>query len=95
VDRTWLSHLARPFLAASPPGVVGGRGDGVHGALTLQVAAGHGPQAAVVSWPSFTLAAPVVSGSCVATSSWNASAARLTLQLSAGAGCTVTLRAAS
>jgi endoglycosylceramidase len=95
VDRAWLVHLARPFVAAAPPGVIGGRGDGVRGALSIAVSASHGPQAAVVSWPSYTLAAPVVSGSCVATSSFDAPTSRLTLQLTAGAGCTVTLRAGS
>jgi endoglycosylceramidase len=95
VDRAWLSHLARPFVAGAPSGVVGGRGDGVHGALSVRVASSHGPQAAVVSWPAFTLAAPVVSGSCVATSSWDPSLARLTLQLTVGMGCTVSLRAAT
>lgn len=93
VDRTWLQHLARPFLAAAPRGVAGGRGDGVRGALTVHVAASHGPQAAVVSWPEFTLAPPEVSGSCVATSSWDQATARLTLQLTSGAGCDVSLRA--
>jgi len=94
VNRSWLVHLARPFVAASPPGVVGGRGDGVRGTLTVHVSAAHGAQDAVVSWPASTLAAPQVSGSCVASSSWDATTARLTLQLDPGVGCDVSLSAA-
>jgi endoglycosylceramidase len=93
VDRAWLAHLARPFVSFAPPGVVGGRGDGVGGTLTVHVAASHGGQDAVVSWPAFTLAAPQVSGACVAASAWDAAAARLTLRLSSGVGCDVSLRA--
>jgi endoglycosylceramidase len=91
VDRGWLVHLARPFVALAPAGVAGGRGDGVHGMLTVHVAASHGDAPTVVSWPAFTLAAPRVSGSCVASSSWDGAAARLTLRLIAGAACEVTL----
>jgi endoglycosylceramidase len=91
VDRGWLVHLARPFVALAPAGVAGGRGDGVHGMLTVHVAASHGDAPTVVSWPAFTLAAPRVSGSCVASSSWDGAAARLTLRLIAGAACEVTI----
>jgi endoglycosylceramidase len=94
VDRAWLSHLARPFVAFAPPGVVGGRGDGVHGALVVHVAASHGAAPVSVSWPAFTLAAPVVSGACVASSSYDASVARVTLQLLPGVACDVSLHAA-
>ena len=93
VDRGWLQHLARPFVALGPPGVSGGRGDGVHGALTVHVAAAHGVAPVVVSWPAFTLGAPAVSGACVASSSWDAGAARLTLELAGGSGCDVSLGA--
>jgi len=93
VDTAWLQHLARPFVALAPPGVVGGRGDGLRGALTVHVAASHGAQPAVVSWPAFTLAAPQASGSCLASSSWDQASARLTLDLTPGAGCDVSLRA--
>jgi endoglycosylceramidase len=93
VDKAWLQHLARPFVASAPSGVSGGRGDGVHGSLTVHVAASHADQAVVVSWPSFSLAAPAVSGSCVASSSWDAGSSRLTVLLVAGAGCDVSLQA--
>jgi len=92
VDMAWLRHLARPFLAAAPLGVRGGRGDGVGGRLVVHVAASHADAAAIVSWPAYTLGAPrVVSGACVATSSWDAAGARLTLGLVAGQGCDVVL----
>jgi endoglycosylceramidase len=91
VDMDWLRHLARPFVAAAPDGVRGGRGDGIAGRLTVHVAAAHGDTAVIVSWPSFTLRAPVVSGTCVASSSYDAATARLTLQLRAGQGCQVAL----
>lgn len=93
VDMSWLEHLARPFLAAAPPGVRAGRGDGVHGRLTVTVAAGHADLPVMVSWPAETLGAPVVSGSCVSASMWDGAAARLSLELVPGRGCQVTLSA--
>jgi endoglycosylceramidase len=95
VDMAWLRHLARPFLAVAPSGVRGGRGDGLQGRLTLHVAASHADAPAVVSWPAYTLSAPVVSGSCVASSSWNAATARLVLDLLPTQGCDIALSSAS
>jgi hypothetical protein len=91
VDTAWLQHLARPFLAAAPPGVSAGHGDGVSGRLSIHVDATHGDGAVDVSWPAYTLGAPSWSGSCVAAASWDATAARLTLTLTQGAACDVRL----
>jgi len=91
VDMDWLRHLARPFLAAAPIGVHAGRGDGVHGTLALHVDASHGDAPVLVSWPGYTLSAPVVSGSCVESSTYDAATARLLLRLVAGRGCAVAL----
>ncbi|HEV7677535.1 MAG TPA: cellulase family glycosylhydrolase [Candidatus Dormibacteraeota bacterium] len=94
VDMAWLHHLARPFVAMAPDGVSGGRGDGVKGHLVVHVAPLHADQPVLVSWPGFTLGAPVVSGDCVEASPWDPDTARVTLTLLPGAGCDVVLRAA-
>lgn len=94
VDTAWLAHLARPFLAAAPAGVGAGRGDGVKGTLRIHIDARHGEGGVEVSWPALTLGAPVWSGSCVASSAWDSTAARLTLTLLPGSSCDVILNRA-
>jgi hypothetical protein len=94
VDREYLRHLARPYAAAAPAGVRGGRGDGLRGHLALVVAAGHGEGAVEIAWPAVTLGTPRVSGDCLGGSTWNPAAARVTLTLLAGRGCTVDLATA-
>lgn len=84
-----LHHLARPFVAAAPRGVLAGRGDGLEGRLDLSVAAAHGDAPMLIAWPELTLSSPQVVGDCVSTSSWNAARARLTVELRPGAGCEV------
>ncbi|HET9050429.1 MAG TPA: cellulase family glycosylhydrolase [Candidatus Dormibacteraeota bacterium] len=92
VDTAWLAHLARPFLAAAPPGVAAdGHGDGVHGTLRIRVAPTHGAGIVEVSWPSETLGDPATSGSCVASTAWTAATARLTMTLTRAAGCEVSV----
>jgi endoglycosylceramidase len=92
VDLDWLHHLARPFLAAAPVGVRGGRGDGVRGTLTVHVDAVRGAGGAVVSWPAYTLGPPrLVRGACLASWRWDDAAARLTLALRPGVGCDILL----
>jgi hypothetical protein len=86
-----LRHLARPFVVAAPPGVRGGRGDGIRGSLTIDVARTHADEPVIVSWPALTTPPPLVSGGCVASSSWDAQHARLQLTLRSGSGCTVQL----
>ena len=93
VDVEFLRHISRPFLAAAPTGVVGGRGDGVAGTLDITVSGGHAAGVAEVSWPGLTLAAPGASGSCLTSSRWDAAADRLYLELAPGAACTVRVRA--
>jgi hypothetical protein len=88
-----LRHLARPYVIAAPSGVHPGRGDGVHGTLAVRVDAGHADQPIVIGWSALTLTPPVVTGTCLASSQWNATTARLTLQVDSGKGCQVTLRA--
>jgi len=89
-----LRHLARPYLIAAPAGIHPGRGDGVRGTLTIRVDARHADQPLEIGWSALTLTGPAVTGSCVNSSHWDATTGRLTLQLDAGMGCQVTLRAA-
>jgi hypothetical protein len=93
VNMDALHHLARPFLAAAPGGVLAGRGDGVGGRLDLYVDAGHGDAPLLVSWPELTQGTPALSGSCASSSSWDPARARLTISLRPGAGCDLHLRA--
>ncbi len=93
VNKDVLRHIARPYVIAAPAGVHPGRGDGVRGTLTIQVGAGHVDQPIVVGWSALTLTAPVASGTCLASSQWDATAGRLTLQVDSGKGCQVTLHA--
>jgi endoglycosylceramidase len=91
IDWTYLRHVARPYLQAAPPGVRGGRGDGLHGRLEVRVAAAHGDGEVVVGWPAVTLGPPRASGTCLAASAWDGGAGRLRLTLRPGAGCVVRL----
>jgi aryl-phospho-beta-D-glucosidase BglC (GH1 family) len=84
-----LRHLARPYVIAAPDGVHPGRGDGVHGTLAIRVDVGHADQPIVIGWSALTLPAPVVTGVCLASSKWDATTGRLTLQVDPGAGCQV------
>src|SRR5205807_3306440 len=68
LNRDFLMHLARPYLAAAPNGVRGGRGDGEAGEITIDVNAGHGAGTAELAWPALTLAPPRASGSCLLSS---------------------------
>ena len=92
VNATALRHLARPYVIAAPAGVHPGRGDGVQGSLTIRVDAAHADQPIVIGWSALTLAAPIGRGTCLASSRWDATTARLTLQLGRGAGCELTVR---
>ena len=93
VNQQALRHLARPYVIAAPAGVHPSRGNGLQGSLSIQVDAGHADQTIVVGWSALTLPAPTVSGTCVASSNWNATTGRLTLQLEPDRGCGVTLAA--
>ena len=87
VNMEALHHLARPFLASAPSGVLAGRGDGVDGRLDLNVDPSHGDAPLLVSWPQLTEGTPAITGSCVTSSAWDPLTARLTLSLQPGAGC--------
>jgi endoglycosylceramidase len=91
----FLRHLARPFVVAAPPGVTGGRGDGIHGTLSIDVAQDHADQPVVVSWPALTTPQPQVAGTCVRDSRWDPTVARLYLSLQPSQGCTVQLSAST
>jgi endoglycosylceramidase len=88
-----LRHLARPYVIAAPVGVHPGQGDGIRGTLTIRVDPDHADLPVEVGWSALTLAAPAVTGTCLSSSHWDATTARLTLQLDSGKGCQLTLRA--
>jgi endoglycosylceramidase len=88
-----LRHLARPFVAAAPRGVRGGRGGGLAGSLAIAIDPEHADSPVVVSWPALTLPEPLVTGDCVRSSHWDPEAARLTLWLRPAVGCTVQITA--
>jgi hypothetical protein len=94
VNMEVLRHLARPYMIAAPPGIHAGRGDGLRGTLTIRVDATHADQPIEIGWSALTLTGPIVGGTCVNSSHWDATTGRLTLQLDAGVGCQVTLRTA-
>jgi len=94
VNMDALRHLARPYVIAAPDGVHAGRGDGVHGTLTLRVDRSHADQPVEIGWSALTLTGPAVTGTCLTSSQWDATTGRLTLKLDPGAGCQVSLRAA-
>jgi endoglycosylceramidase len=93
VNMDALRHLARPYVIAAPSGVHPGRGDGVRGTLAIRVEAAHSDQPVEIGWSALTLTAPALAGTCVHSSHWDATTARLTVQLEAGAGCQITVRA--
>jgi hypothetical protein len=92
VNMEALRHLARPYAIAAPDGVHPGRGDGLHGRLSITVSAAHAQLPIVISWSALTLSAPVASGGCLRSSHWDATAARLTLELEPGTGCHLTIQ---
>ncbi len=89
-----LVHLARPYLAGAPAGVRAGGADGVRGALTVSVNRVYRGGEIEVAWPLLTTAAPVLSGSCTASTSWDPARARLIISTTAGVPCTMKLGAA-
>jgi endoglycosylceramidase len=89
-----LRHLARPYVIAAPNGVHPGRGDGIHGTLSLGVDRSHADQPIEIGWSALTLSGPAVTGTCVNSSHWDATTGRLTLHLDQGVGCQINLRAA-
>jgi endoglycosylceramidase len=93
VNMDALRHLARPYVIAAPSGVHPGRGDGVHGTLAIRVDTAHSDQPVQIGWSAVTLMGPAVTGTCVDRSQWDAMTARLTLELEAGAGCQINIRA--
>jgi len=93
VNMNMLRHLARPYIIAAPVGVHPSRGDGVRGTLTIRVDAKHAGQPIVIGWSALTLTAPVATGTCLASSQWDATTGRLTLQVDPGASCQLTVGA--
>jgi len=93
VNMDGLRHLARPYIVAAPGGIQAGRGDGVHGHLTITVNRSHADQPIVIAWSALTLSAPLATGTCLTSSRWDAITARLTLQVDPGMGCRLTIQA--
>ena len=91
VNMAALRHLARPYVIAAPAGVHAGRGDGVTGRLSLKVSASHANQPVEIGWSALTLSSPIARGRCLNSSMWDATAARLTLDLDSGAGCQIAI----
>ena len=92
VNTEALRHLARPYLVAAPSGIRAGRGDGVRGKLRINVSVSHADQPVMLSWSALTLPPPVASGTCLSGSHWDATTARLTLQLEPRVSCQLTIR---
>jgi hypothetical protein len=88
-DTTVLSHLARPYLAATPAGVRASGADGVHGALTVTVDASTPGGVVDIAWPLLTTGPPQVTGSCAGSPQWDSVRARLTVSVPAGTSCTL------
>jgi Cellulase (glycosyl hydrolase family 5) len=84
-----LAHLARPYLAAAPPGVHSAAADGVRGALTVIVDSTYSGLPIDIAWPLLSTAAPVLTGSCAATPAWDATRARLTVSVAGHGRCTM------
>ncbi|GAC1576921.1 MAG: hypothetical protein NVS3B24_07310 [Candidatus Dormibacteria bacterium] len=91
LDRGYLRHVSRPFVAAAPPGVKGGRGNGLTGRLDIAVKDQARAGTIDVAWPALTLPPPHASGICVAGSRWDAAADRLFVSLAPGPGCTISI----
>jgi aryl-phospho-beta-D-glucosidase BglC (GH1 family) len=91
VNMDALRHLARPYVIAAPNGVHPGRGDGIRGTLTLRVDRSHADQSIEIGWSAVTLAGPRVTGTCVNSSHWDATTARLNLKLDSGVGCQISV----
>jgi aryl-phospho-beta-D-glucosidase BglC (GH1 family) len=88
-DTRVLAHLARPYLAATPPGVRSEAADGVRGTLTVTLDAAYSGGRIDIAWPLLSTGAPVVTGSCAATSAWDAARARLAVSVAGGGPCTM------
>ncbi|HSP64814.1 MAG TPA: cellulase family glycosylhydrolase, partial [Candidatus Deferrimicrobium sp.] len=90
-----LAHLARPYLAATPPGVRALNAGGVTGVLTVDVDATTAGGEVDIAWPLLSTAPPTLTGSCAGPSRWDPARARLTLVVSAGTACVAQVKASS
>ncbi len=88
-DTTVLSHLARPYLAATPTGVHASGADGVHGALSVTVDASTPGGVLEIAWPLLTTGPPHVTSSCLGSPQWDPVRSRLVIPISAGTACTM------
>ena len=93
LNMDFLRHLARPFVVAAPPAVTAERGDGLQRSLRIEMSPRHADLPVIASWPALTTPPPVVSGTCVQTSTWDPGHARLELSLQSDVGCTIQLTA--
>lgn len=91
LDMPFLRLLARPYLAAAPPGVASSGSDGLTGHLDIQVSAGHGSGSIEVGWSTLTLGTPRVVSTCAATTSWEPGVARLVISVPPASACRIQL----
>ncbi len=89
IDTTLLTHLARPYLAATPPGVHASASDGVHDGLRLTVDGAYRAGVIEIAWPLLIRAAPVVTGTCALLPRWDPGRARLLMALAGSVPCTI------
>jgi hypothetical protein len=90
-----LRHLARPYLIAAPAGVQPAVRVESVGRISLVVDRSHADQAVTLGWSGLGPGVPRATGGCLKSSAWDSAAGRLTLELVAAAGCTVTVASIS
>jgi endoglycosylceramidase len=91
LDMPFLRLLARPYLAAAPPGVAASGADGVTGRLDISVGADHGAAPIEVAWSAYTLGAPRVASSCSLSTAWDPAVARLRISVPGASACRIRL----
>lgn len=92
LDRGALRRLARPYVAAAPPGVTP-RPSGDDG-IRVDVPPAHGDAPVVLGWPSDPLGPPWAQGTCLRAPPQRTGAGSYTLTLTPGQGCTVDIHPA-
>ena len=93
LDSTLLRLLARPYVAAAPAGVHMSYADSAHSTLVVDVGANHAAGAIAVAWPRDGAGAPSMSSSCGAPSVWDATTARLVVNVPVATSCSIKIAA--
>ena len=89
LDSTLLRLLARPYVAAAPAGVQMSYANSAHSTLLVDVSANHAAGAIAVAWPRDAAGTPNVSSSCGAPSVWDATTARLAVNVPVATSCSI------